>query len=88
MKKTEDTSGTALLRRTCSPGRIVAAVVCTALQHSGGHLWVLRPGINPTEAVDKEINVGGQQALPSLKPYAHPLTMPSASPAATAIVPQ
>lgn len=34
MKKTEETSGTALLRRTCSPGRIVAAVVCTALQYS------------------------------------------------------
>lgn len=27
MKKTDDTSGTALLRSTCSPGRIVAAVV-------------------------------------------------------------
>jgi hypothetical protein len=35
MKKTEETSETALLRRTCSPGRIVAAVVCTALQDSG-----------------------------------------------------
>jgi hypothetical protein len=30
MKKTEDTSGLSLVRRTCSPGRIVAAVVCCA----------------------------------------------------------